>query len=83
MSVSDEYRLVRDSADFLKSKIPYTPQVGIILGTGLGHCVDQWKIDFEIRIKEIFNLGWINKTNEPHSTLREEFTAMLTAKVFC
>jgi hypothetical protein len=32
MSVSDEYRLVRDSAEFLKSKIPYAPQVGISWG---------------------------------------------------
>jgi len=56
MSISDEYRLVRDSAEFLKSKIPYTPQVGIILGTGLGHCVDQWKIDFEISFRHIPHL---------------------------
>jgi len=56
MSISDEYRLVRDSAEFLKSKIPYTPQVGIILGTGLGHCVDQWKIDFEVSFRHIPHL---------------------------
>jgi len=56
MSVSDEHRVVRESADFLKNKIPYTPQVGIILGTGLGHCMDQWKIDFEIPFRQIPHL---------------------------
>lgn len=56
MSASDEYRLVRESADFLKNKIPYTPQVGIILGTGLGRCADQWKIDLEIPFRQIPHL---------------------------
>jgi purine-nucleoside phosphorylase len=56
MSVSEEYRLVRDSAEFLKSKIPYAPKVGIILGTGLGHCMDNWKIDFEISFRHIPHL---------------------------
>jgi hypothetical protein len=35
MSVSDEYRLVRDSAEFLKSKF-LTHRSGHNLGTGLG-----------------------------------------------
>lgn len=56
MSASDEYRLVRESADFLKNKIPYAPQMGIILGTGLGHCVDGWKIDYEIPFRQIPHL---------------------------
>ena len=56
MSVSDEHRLVRESADFLKNKIPYAPQVGIILGTGLGNCVNQWKIDYEIPFRQIPHL---------------------------
>jgi purine-nucleoside phosphorylase len=56
MSISDEYRLVRESADFLKNKIPYAPQVGIILGTGLGNCADQWQKDFEISFRQIPHL---------------------------
>jgi purine-nucleoside phosphorylase len=56
MSVSEEYRLVRESTDFLKNKIPYAPQVGIILGTGLGHCMDRWKIDYEISFRHIPHL---------------------------
>ena len=56
MSASDEYKLVRESAEYLKNKIPYTPQVGIILGTGLGHCMDQWKIDLEIPFRQIPHL---------------------------
>lgn len=56
MSASDEYRLVRESAEYLKNKMPYTPQVGIILGTGLGHCMDQWKVDLEIPFRQIPHL---------------------------
>ena len=53
MSISDEYRLVRESTEFLESKIPFRPRVGIILGSGLGHTLDRWEMDAEIPFRQI------------------------------
>lgn len=56
MIESDEFRIVHESVEFLKNKIPYTPSVGIILGTGSGHSLDSWQIDFEISIRKVPHL---------------------------
>jgi purine-nucleoside phosphorylase len=56
MREANEFELVRESAEYLQSRIPYSPQAGIILGTGSGHSMDSWKIDLEIPIKKIPHL---------------------------
>lgn len=53
MRAITEFSLVREAADFLQHKIQVQPRVGIILGTGLGACMDQWKIDFETPFHKI------------------------------
>lgn len=51
------FNQIKETADFLiKQTYSYKqPEVGIILGTGLGGLVDDMKIDFEINYEEIPN----------------------------
>jgi purine-nucleoside phosphorylase len=53
MSVSNEYNLVQESVEFLKSKIAEMPRVGIILGTGLGGSLERWAVEAEILYRQI------------------------------
>ena len=46
---------VKESALFLKRKTNYTPEFGIILGTGLGGLVAEIQIEYSIPYKEIPN----------------------------
>ena len=44
---------IKESAAFLQEKTNYNPQVGIILGTGLGGLVSEIKIEYSISYKNI------------------------------
>lgn len=48
-------QLITETADFLKSKTGFTPETGIILGTGLGGLVHEIAIEHSIEYKEIPN----------------------------
>lgn len=49
-------RQIQDSADFLKNRGVEAPEVGVILGTGLGNgFVSKMSVDFEIEYKDIPN----------------------------
>jgi purine-nucleoside phosphorylase len=56
---------IKESAAFIKKKIRFKPQVGIILGTGLGRLVSEIKIEHTISYKEIPNFSI--STVEGHS----------------
>lgn len=51
-----EFNRVREAADFLRNKMPYLPQAGIILGTGMGKWMEGLTCDFTIAMSEIPNL---------------------------
>ncbi|MGC8779186.1 MAG: purine-nucleoside phosphorylase, partial [Candidatus Caldatribacteriaceae bacterium] len=44
---------IEESAQFIREKVPFTPSIGIILGTGLGALVDEMEIDRVIPYEEI------------------------------
>ena len=46
---------IKKSAEFLQKETNYNPEVGIILGTGLGGLVNEIKIDYSISYEEIPN----------------------------
>jgi purine-nucleoside phosphorylase len=48
-------QLITETTDFLKSKTGFTPETGIILGTGLGGLVHEISIEHSIDYKEIPN----------------------------
>lgn len=49
------YEKVKETSDFLKSKIDYVPQAVIVLGSGLGTFAENVDIDFAIDYKDIVN----------------------------
>lgn len=49
------YEYFKTSADFVKSKIPYEPEIGIILGSGLGNFAKEIKDPIIIDYKDIPN----------------------------
>ncbi|MBP9015680.1 MAG: purine-nucleoside phosphorylase [Candidatus Atribacteria bacterium] len=51
--MDDMKRKIEESYQFIKEKIDFVPQVGIILGTGLGALVDDIEIDRVIPYEEI------------------------------
>lgn len=51
---------LKKSYDSIKNKIPFTPEVGLVLGSGLGSILDSLKIEAAIPYSEIENF--------PHST---------------
>jgi len=44
---------IQSAADFLASKVPTSPQIGMITGTGLGLLTDKMHVDFRIPYEEI------------------------------
>jgi purine-nucleoside phosphorylase len=46
---------IKETVAFIKSKVPETPEVGIVLGTGLGGLVREIKIEKELGYREIPN----------------------------
>ena len=55
---------LNSSLQYIKSKTSLSPQVGVILGSGLGHFVNQIDVDVEIPYEEI--PGFIPPTVEGH-----------------
>lgn len=47
---------IQQTADYIKSKVGTCPEVGIILGTGLGELVNHIKISYELLYSEIPNM---------------------------
>lgn len=46
---------LEEAAKFLKKKYKGTPQVGIILGSGLGNFIDEMEVEIEVPYEEIPN----------------------------
>tara|TARA_B110000003_G_scaffold276269_1_gene321857 strand:+ start:2405 stop:3214 length:810 start_codon:yes stop_codon:yes gene_type:complete len=46
---------IKESAEFLQNKTNYNPEVGIILGTGLGGLVNEIEIEYSISYEDIPN----------------------------
>ncbi len=46
---------INNAADFLASRIPVSPRIGMITGTGLGDLTEKMDIDFRIPYKQIPN----------------------------
>ena len=46
---------IKDSAEYIKGRVDFTPEVGIILGTGLGGLVEHIEIVAAIPYSEIPN----------------------------
>ena len=46
---------IKESAEFLQNKTNYNPEVGIILGTGLGGLVNEIEIEHSISYEDIPN----------------------------
>ncbi|HSJ66223.1 MAG TPA: purine-nucleoside phosphorylase [Anditalea sp.] len=44
---------ILQAVDYIQDQIPFKPQVGIILGTGLGKLIDDIHIEYEIDYKDI------------------------------
>ena len=56
---------IKESAEFLEKKTSYNPQVGVILGTGLGGLVNEIEIEHSISYEDIPNFPL--STVEGHS----------------
>jgi purine-nucleoside phosphorylase len=52
---SDMLEQIRTTTEFIKSKVPFTPEVGIILGTGLGGLVKEIEIKYSLPYETIPN----------------------------
>lgn len=65
--------MYRESAEYIKSKIKSTPEIGIILGTGLGGVVDEVEKEIEISYSEIPNF--------PSSTVESHAGKMIIGKL--
>ena len=65
--------MYRESAEYIKSKIKSTPEIGIILGTGLGGVVDGVEKEIEIPYSEIPNF--------PSSTVDSHAGKMIIGKL--
>ncbi len=56
---------LKETADFLKNKTGYAPEIGIVLGSGLGGLVDEIDVDHRIPYKDVPN--FMSSTVEGHS----------------
>ena len=45
--------IIKESAEFLREKTNYKPEIGIILGTGLGGLANEIEIEYSVSYKEI------------------------------
>ena len=54
--MNSEYEILKKSFESIKNKIPYIPDVAIVLGSGLGIFLENKKIDLEIKYNEIENM---------------------------
>lgn len=51
--MSEEYERLRTCYDSIAAKIPFTPKIGVVLGSGLGDFVDSLTVESVIRYEEI------------------------------
>ena len=51
-------KLIHNSVEYLNKVSNYEPEIGIILGTGLGGLVDEIKIEKSIPYKDIPNFPY-------------------------
>jgi purine-nucleoside phosphorylase len=49
------YRQIKETVEFIRTKTSFEPEVGIILGTGLGRLVDEISIEFTLDYNRIPN----------------------------
>ena len=54
--IVQEYQKVSEAAAYIKSRMPFVPKVGIILGTGLGDWTNDLEITAEINTRGIPNM---------------------------
>ena len=47
------FKKIAETTDYIHEKAPFKPEIGIILGTGLGGLVDEIEIEFHIPYEEI------------------------------
>ncbi len=46
---------IKETVEFIQSKLEFNPEMGIILGTGLGGLTDEMNVEYEIEYKDIPN----------------------------
>ncbi len=51
--MSDIIQQLQETTSFIRSIYPYTPDAGVVLGSGLGDFANEIKIEKEIDYKEI------------------------------
>jgi purine-nucleoside phosphorylase len=51
-----EYQKVAVAADYIKSRMPFKPKVGIILGTGHGEWAAHYPVELELQTHEVPNM---------------------------
>lgn len=59
------FKKLTESAEYLSSKVPFTPEIGIVLGTGLGGLVSEIEVSKSISYADIPNFSI--STVESHS----------------
>ncbi|MFK8039485.1 MAG: purine-nucleoside phosphorylase [Crocinitomicaceae bacterium] len=59
------FKKIVETTDYIHEKAPFKPEVGIILGTGLGGLVNEIEIEYEISYEDIPNFP--TSTVESHS----------------
>jgi len=64
MQPAGEFELVATAAHYLRKQLPFTPRVGVILGTGLGQAVADLEIVADIPTRDV--PGMIPPTVESH-----------------
>ncbi len=64
---------IKETAEYIKSKTDSKPQIGIILGTGLGGLVDDIEVDYVLPYKDIPNF--------PVSTVKGHKSRLIFGKV--
>lgn len=64
---------IRATADFLASRIPTSPEIGMITGTGLGNLTEKMEIDFRLPYEEIPNF--------PRSTIMGHEGTLVSGKL--
>jgi purine-nucleoside phosphorylase len=59
------YKQLKESVDFIKSKIDFVPKIAIVLGTGLGSLAEEIEIEYSLDYSEVPNFPL--STVEAHS----------------
>lgn len=83
--VSTEYEKVKEATAYLKDKMPFTPKVGIILGTGLGSWVDTISKAMEIDTADVPHMMTpmvaSHKGSLSYATINEVPIAILAGRI--